>query len=197
MAADGDPGIALVPCPAVHPDLAPLPAFAAANEDGAAGSVKVALLQRECLADPQPSPPELYVLYDLAAMLVSFPAGALADRVGMTRVLAAGVAFCALAYVGFAATGASVPELALCFVVAGVAIGCVETVQHGAVAVHVESGLRAQSFGVLAGAQAGGQFLASTVAGLLWTALSPEPAMLYATAWMVVSLMSLLAWGRR
>jgi MFS family permease len=138
----------------------------------------------------------LYVLYNLAAMLASFPAGAIADRIGMVRVLAGGIAFFALAYLGFATTSASIPSLAGCFAAAGIAIGCVETAQHGAVGMHAEPSLRAQSFGVLAGAQAGGQFIASTVAGVLWSAISPEAAMLYAAGCMVLSLLALLVWGR-
>src|SRR5450755_1225284 len=52
-----EPGIEMVPGPAVHPDLAPPSALPGANEDGAALSVKVGLGQRERFADPQPGAP--------------------------------------------------------------------------------------------------------------------------------------------
>jgi MFS family permease len=55
----------------------------------------------------------LYVLYNLAATLVSVPAGHRGDRRGAVRVLAGGIACFALAYAGFAA--ASIALLALCF----------------------------------------------------------------------------------
>jgi hypothetical protein len=49
-----EPGIELLPRPAVHSDFAPLTTLAGANQDGAALAVKVGLAQRERLADPQP-----------------------------------------------------------------------------------------------------------------------------------------------
>jgi len=58
LASDLEPRIELVPGPAVHPDLAPLAAFPAADEHGAAGCVQIALLEAERLADPQPGTPE-------------------------------------------------------------------------------------------------------------------------------------------
>ncbi len=47
----------------------------------------------------------LYTADNLAATLASIPAGRTADRFGNTRVLAAGAALFALAYVGLALTG--------------------------------------------------------------------------------------------
>jgi MFS family permease len=129
-------------------------------------------------------------------MLASFPAGALADRVGMVRVLAGGIALFALAYLGFAATSASIPLLALCFAAAGIAIGCVETAQHGVVGVHADPDLRAQSFGLLAGAQTAGQFVASAVAGVLWSRSHPRRPCSMPPAACSWSLLALLAYGR-
>jgi hypothetical protein len=48
----------LFPAPAVHADLAALAALAAANKDCPAATVKIALSQRERLADPQARAPE-------------------------------------------------------------------------------------------------------------------------------------------
>src|SRR6516225_10428039 len=57
LAADLHPWIKLIPRPAVHPDLAALAAFPAANQDRAASRVQVALLERERLADQQTCAP--------------------------------------------------------------------------------------------------------------------------------------------
>ena len=50
----------------------------------------------------------LYVLYNVAATLISIPGGSHGDRRGMVRVFAVGVGCFAVAYAGFAFTGASI-----------------------------------------------------------------------------------------
>jgi MFS family permease len=138
------------------------------------GAVQIALL--------------LYTGYNAAATLASVPAGRLVDRRGAVLVLATGVGCFLLAYVGFAATGASIVVLALCFAAAGVAIGCVETAEHAAVARLAPEDLRGSAFGLLAGVQSFGNVVASGVAGLLWTLVSPSAGLLFAAALMVVAL---------
>ncbi len=95
----------------------------------------------------------LYVVYNLAAADVSIPAGRLGDRRGMVPVLTGGVAFFALAYAGFALTGASIHLLAVLFAFAGVGIGCVETAEHATVATLAPESLRGSAFGLLAAVQ--------------------------------------------
>jgi hypothetical protein len=58
LAADLQPRAELFPCPAVHPNLAPLAAFPSPNENRAAAAVKVTLLESERFADPQPGAPQ-------------------------------------------------------------------------------------------------------------------------------------------
>jgi hypothetical protein len=53
----GKPRAKQLPSPLIHPDLTALIALAVPNEDRAAIGVKVALGQRESLADPQPRSP--------------------------------------------------------------------------------------------------------------------------------------------
>ena len=130
----------------------------------------------------------LYAGYNLAATLASVPAGRLADRRGAVVVLAGGVACFLLAYVGFAATGPSIAALALCFAAAGIAIGCVETAEHAAVATLAPADLRGSAFGFLAAVQSFGNLAASAVAGVLWTVVSPAAGLLFAAAMMVIAL---------
>ncbi|WP_254897379.1 MFS transporter [Amycolatopsis sp. Hca4] len=136
----------------------------------------------------------LYTLYNIAATVASIPAGRFADRLGThgpIRVLTAGVALFALAYLGFAVTGANLVVLALPFLAAGLAIGCVETAQHAAVATLAPAEIRGSAFGLLATIQAGGNFVASAIAGVLWTSVSAQAAFFYLTAWMVLALIGL------
>jgi len=138
----------------------------------------------------------LYTAYNLAATVASVPAGRLVDRRGAVVVLGAGVACFLLAYLGFAATGASLAVLAACFVAAGIAIGCVETAEHAAVARLAPANLRGSAFGLLAAVQSFGNLGASAIAGILWTLVSPAAGLLFAAALMTVSL-GCLAWGSR
>lgn len=133
----------------------------------------------------------LYTGYNVAASLASVPAGRLSDRHGAGGVLTAGVVLFLLAYVGFALTGPSLVLLGLSFVLAGLAIGCVETSQHTAIASLAPSALRGSAFGLLATVQSFGNIMASAVAGLLWSVISPTAAFLYLTIWMVAALVLL------
>ena len=138
----------------------------------------------------------LYVAYNVAATVASVPAGRLGDRRGAVLVLALGVGLFGLAYAGFAAGGSSVLVLAPWFLAAGVAIGCVETAEHAAVAALAPVELRGSAFGLLAAVQSFGNLAASTIAGLLWTAASPRVAFAYLVAWMTLAVVGLLAAGR-
>jgi MFS family permease len=126
-----------------------------------------------------------YVGYNVAATLSSLAAGRASDSLGNVPVLAARVGAFLLAYLGFAT--ASVPLVAVAFVLAGVGIGCVETAEHAAVASLATERYRGSAFGLLATVQSFGNLAASAIAGLLWTVLSPGVAFAYLAAWMVVA----------
>lgn len=134
----------------------------------------------------------LYVAYNTAATVASIPAGRFGDRRGLVRVLAGGVGCFALAYLVLAVTSAAIPLLLLGFVLAGVAIGCVETAEHAAVATLASEELRGSAFGLLAAVQSFGNFIASAVAGLLYAAVSPSAAFIFATSLMLISLCALM-----
>jgi MFS family permease len=135
----------------------------------------------------------LYVAYNLAATVASVPAGRLGDRRGAVLVLTLGVGLFGLAYAGFAAGGSSVLALAPWFVAAGVAIGCMETAEHAAVATLAPAELRGSAFGLLAAVQSFGNLAASAIAGLLWTAVSPRVAFAYLVGWVLLAMVGLLA----
>lgn len=121
----------------------------------------------------------LYVLYNTAATLTSFPAGHASDRRGATRVLVVGAALFAAAYAWFAVGPSSAPVLAPAFLLAGVGIGCAETAEHTAVASLAPTHLRGSAFGLLAVIQSIGNIGASVIAGVLWTAASPSVAFVF------------------
>jgi len=135
----------------------------------------------------------LYTAYNVAATLVSVPAGRAGDRREPRVVLLAGAGAFALAYLLLALTGADLLLLAVGFVLAGIGIGCVETAEHAAVAALAPERLRGSAFGMLATVQSLGNLAASAVAGLLWTLVSPAAAFVYAAAWMLVALVAFVA----
>ena len=139
----------------------------------------------------------LYTAYNIAATMVSVPAGRHGDRRQLADVLVAGTLAFAAAYLVLAFTGPSMLILAAGFILAGIGIGCVETAQHAAVAALAPSSLRGSAFGLLATTQSLGNFAASSIAGLLWTLISPTAAFIYATAWMLVALAAFTATARR
>ncbi len=65
---------------------------------------------------------------------------------------------------------------------------CVETAEHAAVASRAPPTVRGSAFGLLAGVQSLGNFVASGLAGILWTVFSAEVAFVYAAACMVFAL---------
>lgn len=130
----------------------------------------------------------LYVLYNLAATLVSIPGGRQIDRTGPTRILLAGIAAFALAYVMFALTGPSIALLALAFLAAGIGIGCAETAEHAAVATLAPEHIRGSAFGLLAAVQSFGNLVASGLAGVLYAAVSPGAAFGFAAVCMAGAL---------
>ena len=138
----------------------------------------------------------LYVGYSVAATLASVPAGRLSDKWGAIRVLAVGVFFFLLAYLGFAISIPNVLILAGSFIVAGFAIGCIETSEHASVAGLAPVNLRGSAFGLLATVQSFGNIIASGIAGLLWTAFSLSIAFIYLAAWALIScvLLARIAW---
>lgn len=142
----------------------------------------------------------LYTAYNVAATVASVPAGRLSDRLGRRGpilVLAAGVAAFAVSYGLFTFDATAIAFLAIPFLLAGAGIGAVETAQHSAVAALAPKDLRGSAFGMLATVQSLGNLAASTIAGILWTTVSPTAAFTYLTAWMVIALAGLLIASRR
>ena len=55
-----------------------------------------------------------------------------------------------------------------------------------------DESVRGSAFGLLAGAQSIGNFAASAIAGILWTAVSPSVAFLWLSVWMAIACVTFL-----
>ena len=135
----------------------------------------------------------LYIVYNVVATVASMVGGRLGDRRGSPLVLSMGVGCFAIAYGGFALTSDSILVLAVAFGLAGVGIGFVETAENAAVAALAPVDARGSAFGLLATVQSLGNFVASAIAGLIWTAVSPRAAFAYLVVFMVVALLAFAA----
>jgi hypothetical protein len=111
----------------------------------------------------------------------------------MPRVLAGGAALVGLAYLALGA-GDGLAPLAIGFVLAGAGIGCVETVEHAAIAAAAPADVRGSAFGVLAGVQSMGNLVASAGAGAIWTLVSARAAFLVLAAWALAAVAA-MAWA--
>ena len=112
-------------------------------------------------------------------------------------ILVAGVFFFLVAYLGFAVSVPNIAILAASFIVAGLAIGCIETCEHAAVATLAPPDLRGSAFGLLATVQSFGNIVASAITGVLWTTFSPTVAFVYLAIWSLVAVLVLGRLARR
>lgn len=129
----------------------------------------------------------LYAGHNLTASIVALVGGSWIDRWGPRPVFAAGAAAYVLAYGGFAFPTHHWLALAGCFCLAGAGIGLAETAESTLVAQLLPDRLRGSGFGLLGGLQSAGDFLSSTIVGLLYVAATPTLGFAYAAAWMVLA----------
>jgi MFS family permease len=129
----------------------------------------------------------LYAGHNLTASIVALVGGTWIDRRGPRPVFAAGAAAYVLAYGGFAFPTHHWLALAGCFCLAGAGIGLAETAESTLVAQLLPDRLRGSGFGLLGGLQSAGDFLSSTIVGLLYVAATPTVGFAYAAAWMVLA----------
>src|SRR5262249_20423726 len=114
-----------------------------------------------------------FAIYNVVNAGLSWPLGALSDRIPRERVLLFGVVVFALVYVGFAvAPGpwAVWPLLAIY----GSYVAATDGVARAWVADHVETGAVGTASGVFFASTAGAALVASLAGGALWTYVSPQ-----------------------
>jgi MFS family permease len=113
-----------------------------------------------------------YAVYNAVYACLSWPLGALSDRLGRRPVLAGGLVLFALVYLGFALAPGAWAVWPL-FCVYGVYVAATEGVARAWVADHVHGRPAGLAYGLFASATGGALLVASIVAGLLWSRVSP------------------------
>ena len=133
-----------------------------------------------------------YAAYNMVYSGLSWPLGSLSDRVHRTLVLGAGIAVFALVYLGFAVAPGAWAVWPL-FLVYGAYIAATEGVAKAWVADYAPPGLTGTAYGVFAAASGAALLVASIVAGLLWTHVSPSAPFVLGAACAGISLVLLAA----
>jgi len=123
----------------------------------------------------------IYAAFNLAAALISYPAGFLSDRIGRKRVLLAAIAIFAGAYLGFALTQ-NMAVIAILFVVYGLYQGMFRAVGKALAADLVPAHLRASGVGWYSTTYGLLQLVASIAAGLLWDRIGHESVFYFGAA---------------
>ena len=130
----------------------------------------------------------LYTVHNVVYASVSFPAGALGDRIrsggGRRRMLAAGYLLAGVMCAGFIAAPqtsiSNLTELAALFVLGGMCVGIQDTLEKAVAAELLPAEIRATGYGVLATVNGIGDLISSMAVGFLWSAVSPSIGFAYA-----------------
>lgn len=119
----------------------------------------------------------LYVWRNVVQVAVSYPVGALADRVGHLPVLLAGYGLGALTAVltalAFWLGVDSVPLLVGIFFIAGLYVAVQEALESTVTAGMVSPDTLAMSYGALGTVNGAARFVSSATVGVVWSAVSP------------------------
>ena len=134
----------------------------------------------------------LYALFNVTYAVVSYPAGALSDKLGRWRIVAAGWAIYAAAYAGFALLPASQawamwPLMA----VYGVYTALTDGVGKALLADHTPRERRGTGMGVFQAATGVTTLGASLLAGAVWDRWGAAPALLIGAAFAALALLAL------
>jgi MFS family permease len=122
----------------------------------------------------------LYTLLNVAYAASSFPIGALSDKIGRRRILAAGYFISAITCLGTAFLTADFLVLVPLFLLAGFFTAITDTIEGTAAADLLPTESRGTGFGVLQTVNGVGDFASSAIVGVLWALISPLVAFMYA-----------------
>ena len=138
----------------------------------------------------------LYVWRNVVQVVLSYPIGVLADRVGHLNVLATGYALgmltAVLTALAFWFKVDSIASLAGIFLIAGLYVAVQEALESTVTAGMVNTDTVAISYGALGTLNGTTKFISSAAVGLVWTAVSPVLGFGLAAAMMFVGTLALL-----
>jgi MFS family permease len=133
----------------------------------------------------------IYAAFNLVAALVSYPAGALSDRLGRKALLLSAYAVFFIAYLGFAFTG-SLALIGGLFILYGLFAGIYRATGKALAADLVEPDVRASGVGWYGTAVGLSGLVASLIAGRLWDRVGHGAVFLFGAVMAVVGALALV-----
>jgi MFS family permease len=109
----------------------------------------------------------IYIFYNLIYALASWPAGWLADKLGMRNLMFFGLMMFSIVYIGFAFNHSYIGFLIL-FMIYGLYAACNEGISKAWIASLIPKNETATAIGTFSGFQSIAALLASSIAGVLW-----------------------------
>jgi MFS family permease len=128
----------------------------------------------------------LYVFHNVLYALMSYPVGALSDKIGKRGLLAIGYLVSAVMCIGFILAIPKFWYLAVLFALGGVYIAAQDALEGAIAAELLPEDTRGTGYGVLATINGLGDFLSSIVVGFLWTAVAPWAGFTYSAILSVI-----------
>jgi len=122
----------------------------------------------------------LYVIHNIVYAAAAYPVGALADLIGKRTLLIAGYLLSGLMCLGFLVPSSDYLLIAILFGFGGLYVAIEDSLERALAADLLPPSERGTGFGVLAATNGIGDFVSSTLVGLLWTSVSAEAGFLYA-----------------
>ncbi|GBD99066.1 bicyclomycin/multidrug efflux system [bacterium BMS3Abin07] len=125
--------------------------------------------------------PLVYLLFNAVYALSSIPAGIVADRFGMKRVILLGFLLFAFLYYGFAVVS-DTGTIWILFALYGLCMGLTEGVQKAFIATMIPPDFKATAFGAYHTVTGLAMFPASLMGGWLWDNVSPSATFYFGAA---------------
>lgn len=136
----------------------------------------------------------LYTFFNIVSAAVSYPVGALGDRIGKRGLLALGYLVGALGFAGFIFVPPTIPVLAMLFGLAGIHVGVQQSLEKSLASELLPTQIRGSGFGVLAAVNGVGDLVSSIVVGALWSAVGTTAGFVYAGVFALLGAILIYRW---
>lgn len=136
----------------------------------------------------------LYILHNVIYAAISYPIGVLGDRTNKKQILAFGYSLFGLMCLLFMYNTTNLAILSIVFILAGVYIGIVDSMERAFAADLLPLSQRGTGYGALATVNSFGDLLSSILVGFLWNRVSYSAGLSYAAILTLLGSILLFIW---